>query len=255
MKFFRKIRQKLFAENKFSKYLLYAIGEIILVVIGILIALAINNYNQERSLRYKEQVYLEGLREEFQTSKLKLKELIQVNRNNYSGAKKLVQLSANNDTTSEEEFSEILYSTFSFDISFNPNNSLLNEMINSGSLKDIQNRELRERLTNWFSRLEESDRQEEDLGSQREKVLEIFNSNHYSLRTILDQTNVNDEIGLPESENQKSNLELLNSTKFENMVLMFILSSYATEETHYVPLMQEIDSILTLIDQEIEVRD
>ncbi len=41
--FFRKTRQQLMAENKFSKYLIYAIGEIALVVIGILIALQINN--------------------------------------------------------------------------------------------------------------------------------------------------------------------------------------------------------------------
>ncbi len=48
MKVFRKIRQKLLAESKFSKYLVYAIGEIVLVVIGILIALQINNWNQTR---------------------------------------------------------------------------------------------------------------------------------------------------------------------------------------------------------------
>jgi hypothetical protein len=42
IKVFRKIRQKMLTENKFGKYLLYAIGEIILVVIGILIALQIN---------------------------------------------------------------------------------------------------------------------------------------------------------------------------------------------------------------------
>ena len=46
IKFFRKIRQKLLTENKFSKYLLYAIGEIMLVVIGILIALQLNNLNE-----------------------------------------------------------------------------------------------------------------------------------------------------------------------------------------------------------------
>jgi hypothetical protein len=46
VKFFRKIRQKMLTENKFSKYLLYAIGEIVLVVIGILIALQINNANE-----------------------------------------------------------------------------------------------------------------------------------------------------------------------------------------------------------------
>ena len=47
IKFFRKIRQRLLTENRFSKYLLYAIGEIILVVIGILIALQINNWNEQ----------------------------------------------------------------------------------------------------------------------------------------------------------------------------------------------------------------
>jgi hypothetical protein len=46
IKFFRKIRQKMLTENKFSKYLLYAIGEIALVVIGILIALSVNNSNE-----------------------------------------------------------------------------------------------------------------------------------------------------------------------------------------------------------------
>jgi len=54
IKFFRKIRQKMLSENKFSKYLLYAIGEIILVVFGILIALQINNWNQNRSERQVE---------------------------------------------------------------------------------------------------------------------------------------------------------------------------------------------------------
>jgi hypothetical protein len=49
IKFFRKIRQRLVTENKFSKYMLYAIGEITLVVIGILIALQINNWNENRN--------------------------------------------------------------------------------------------------------------------------------------------------------------------------------------------------------------
>lgn len=48
LKFFRRIRQSLLSENKFRTYLIYAIGEIILVVLGILIALAINNWNEER---------------------------------------------------------------------------------------------------------------------------------------------------------------------------------------------------------------
>ena len=48
IKFFRHIRQRLLSENNFSKYLLYAIGEILLVIIGILIAIQVNNWNEER---------------------------------------------------------------------------------------------------------------------------------------------------------------------------------------------------------------
>ena len=65
IKFFRKIRQKLLSENRFSKYLIYAIGEIILVVIGILIALQINNWNQAKKNSQKELYLLEQLQKEF----------------------------------------------------------------------------------------------------------------------------------------------------------------------------------------------
>jgi len=61
IKFFRKIRQKMLKENKFSKYLLYAIGEIILVVIGILIALQINNWNENRKNSNEEIAILQSL--------------------------------------------------------------------------------------------------------------------------------------------------------------------------------------------------
>jgi hypothetical protein len=66
IKFFRKIRQKLLTENKFSKYLLYAVGEILLVVIGILIALQINNWNEWRKDRVKEKEIMVNLAENFE---------------------------------------------------------------------------------------------------------------------------------------------------------------------------------------------
>ena len=54
IKFFRKIRQQLLIENKTSKYLKYAVGEIILIVLGIFIALQLNNWNENRKLKIKE---------------------------------------------------------------------------------------------------------------------------------------------------------------------------------------------------------
>ena len=65
IKFFRKIRQKLLMENKTSKYFKYAIGEIILVVIGILIALQVNNWNENRKLKSYENQLLFQLKSDF----------------------------------------------------------------------------------------------------------------------------------------------------------------------------------------------
>lgn len=253
IKLFRKVRQNLLTENKFSKYLLYAIGEIVLVVIGILIALTINNSNQNRINKEKEQTYLHGLFNEFQTSKKKLEELILVNKNNYNGAKKIIDYcSDNNNSCTENEFSELLFNTFSFDVSFNPNNSLLTEMINSGSLKDISNNQLRIYLTNWIATLEDIAKQEYELGIQREKVIDTFRKNNYSIRTIFDQAGVSENFSLSETTRTISNLELLNSLEFENNVLIFILTCYATETSHYLPLMEDINTILSLIENELK---
>tara|TARA_R110002111_G_scaffold169849_1_gene235636 strand:+ start:5705 stop:6451 length:747 start_codon:yes stop_codon:yes gene_type:complete len=74
IKFFRHIRKKLLSENKFSKYLLYAIGEIILVVLGILIALQLNNLNDERKTENLRQVYYKQLLQDFENDKAYIKE-------------------------------------------------------------------------------------------------------------------------------------------------------------------------------------
>jgi len=72
IKFFRKIRQKMVSQNKFSNYLLYAIGEILLVVIGILIALNINNWNESNKLIKREKSLLTELRTNLETNVINL---------------------------------------------------------------------------------------------------------------------------------------------------------------------------------------
>lgn len=64
IKFFRRFRLQLLGENKFAQYLSYAIGEIILVVVGILIALALNNWNQDRKRQVLEVDILKEIRED-----------------------------------------------------------------------------------------------------------------------------------------------------------------------------------------------
>jgi hypothetical protein len=79
MKIFRNIRQKLAAENSVAKYLRYAIGEIFLVVIGILIALQVNNWNELRKQNVADTEFLKGVKKDLiqdrQYIKLVLKEM------------------------------------------------------------------------------------------------------------------------------------------------------------------------------------
>jgi hypothetical protein len=72
LKFFRKIRQKLLLEGKVSNYLKYAIGEIFLVVIGILIALQINNWNENRKAHLSDIKFLNNLKYEIELDTLVL---------------------------------------------------------------------------------------------------------------------------------------------------------------------------------------
>ena len=251
--FFRKIKRQLLAENKITKYLTYAVGEIFLIVIGILIALAINNWNQRRIIRDKEQFYLAGLQTEFERSRIKLDTLIEVNRMNYQESRKIADLADSPNLQDEKELSLLLYNSFSFEIAYSPNNSLLNEIMNSGGLKNISNPELRKHLTAWESRIQSIHRQEQTLREQRDRIIDIFRTGQGSIRTILDDTGITTgEMNMSQNPNFRNNLPVIKTQEFENNLLLFILTGMTTENTHYRPLLEEIDTILDLIGSEMK---
>lgn len=75
--FFRKIRKKLFDEKKPIKYLKYAIGEIVLVVLGILIALQVNNWKEDHVLKQQEVILLQEIHSEYKYNKKQLEDILQ----------------------------------------------------------------------------------------------------------------------------------------------------------------------------------
>ncbi len=95
LSFFRKIRHNLLMENKFGKYLKYAVGEIVLVVIGILIALQINNWNESRKLQVEINTYLNQKLVNLQEDQLRLLELIDFRLNASIQVKKLLDIGLN----------------------------------------------------------------------------------------------------------------------------------------------------------------
>lgn len=82
IKFFRKIRKSLLSNGKTTQYLLYAIGEILLVIIGILIALQINNWNEYRKISHTEIKLLQELKSDLQDTKIDLMSDIETCHNN-----------------------------------------------------------------------------------------------------------------------------------------------------------------------------
>lgn len=75
LKFFRQIRQKQLAEGKLSRYLIYAVGEILLVMIGILLALQVNNWNESRKTKEAIKVHLQNLIADLKDDQVKLAEI------------------------------------------------------------------------------------------------------------------------------------------------------------------------------------
>jgi hypothetical protein len=113
LKFFRKIRQKLLSENRFSKYLIYAVGEIILVVIGILIALQVNNWNEQRKLENTGQKYIHEIYKELKTERTNIGSILSSLSTQYTGTEHVLSVieSENQEIKDTVQFTESFWST------------------------------------------------------------------------------------------------------------------------------------------------
>jgi len=150
IKFLKKIKQNLLSEGKTGKYLKYAIGEIILVVIGILIALQINNWNEKRKEAIQEQKILGELKSDFLYNKRELNRNIKKATALVNRCDSLIVLfglpKESVNLNNVVRFTRLLsaYSTF------DPSNGALNSLISSGNLNIIKNDSLKMRLSRWF---------------------------------------------------------------------------------------------------------
>lgn len=153
IKFFRHIRKQLLGEGKTAKYFKYAIGEIVLVVIGILIALQINNWNEKRIHNNSARIYIENIREELKFQIADLNEVF-INRfeRKINGLKSAKSYYENptpiNDTLSF--LNEISYgAVVSFGIEPS-NQGVFESMINTGIIGNVE-KELRTQIQNHYS--------------------------------------------------------------------------------------------------------
>jgi hypothetical protein len=144
IKFFRKIRQSLLSEGKIGKYLKYAIGEIVLVVIGILIALQINNWNEQRKDSIKEQAILKRLEKEFISNRDQLLDKIQLRNTLIENCRRLLEY-YNQPENAKLDSILVFLSTIQ-PPTFDP---IQNDLVSSGNIEILKDEELKQLLVNW----------------------------------------------------------------------------------------------------------
>lgn len=252
IKFFRRIRQQLLSENKFSKYLIYAIGEIILVVIGILIALQINNWNENRKTKIKEQNLIIALKHEFQLNLEEINTVIENNSNNIKGAEEFASILSPAETNiTDAEIAKIWDKAFRKEAIFRPSLGVLNEAINSGNLSIINNNELRNLLASLDADIQQLQQQEETVFNFR---IQCYNSlrNIGSFRKILDNIKATEGwYKLSPSKFKNSNNKLLQSETFENDLVLFIGTSVYLGKNFLIPLKEKLIYCLNILNSEI----
>jgi len=148
IKFFRHIRQSLIMENKTSKYLKYAIGEIVLVVIGILIALQVNNWNEQRKQREKELHYLTNLKTDLILNIAEIEKYIASRKSQTESAKVILDYFENRKPLDNlDDFNMHAVNVYTWQKFFQIDNTF-QELTNSGNLSIISNDSIKNGLLN-----------------------------------------------------------------------------------------------------------
>jgi hypothetical protein len=217
IKFFQKIRQNMINDNKVSKYLLYAIGEIMLVVIGILIALQINNNNEIQKNKVTESKYIEEMLEDFeinlQSSEKALSAL-------YRGLPALIELLKQSTLETPTVSIDSINNMFSFMQTmpfYSSTDRVYNNIMGSGDLKLITSTEVKTSLSDYYKAL---------------NVINIVQSTHEMILAQIIQPYIIenldfqavfykriDEFQLPPSTEEHRIMDVLMDRKFRNIIV------------------------------------
>lgn len=171
IQFFRKIRQQLLVENKTGKYLSYAIGEIVLVVIGILIALQINNWNQDRLNKIEKREILSRLHIEFKANKEVLNQYRIVENKAINSSEALINLiGVSKEELSKHNLDSLLFESFpSNELAFADN--AVKNLVQNGRLNLFKDEAITNLLNQWNSLSE--------IRKIRFEKLDSWNNEHF----------------------------------------------------------------------------
>ena len=251
IKFFRHIRKTLLNQNNMGKYLKYAIGEIILVMIGILLALQVNNWNNRRLEVNKEQIILKNLQSDFEANIAELNRIYNSTANAYTASLTLLEIIKDKSDINPSEV-ESLLNTITNDVySLDLNSASIDEIKSSGSLSIIKDDTLRKLLSDW-SFLEADT--EDDIELYYNYAFNVFMpslSNKIVQRNIPTPDRLLREVGLPNfsSSNFKLDysktirtLEFENEVHFNALNILSVLQAYKKIEGYLDETLARINA-------------
>lgn len=182
IKFFRTIRQKMLAESKFSKYLIYAMGEIILVVIGIFLAIQLNNLNENRKEGDKELSFLLRLKDDFDSDIDDLSRADSIAASRESTSKMALEIFYKSKTVEDILTTDSLFRSNWSNIIVN--RKTYDEMLNNSGIYILKNKKLRNQLTDYYTLIESYQQfiREMNSDSQQMKHDPNLNSHHFLVK-------------------------------------------------------------------------
>ncbi|WP_411767897.1 DUF6090 family protein [Winogradskyella sp. A3E31] len=254
IKFFRHIRKSLLMKNKTGssaeasakagRYFKYAIGEIILVVIGILIALQINTWNESRKDKLEEGSIIQNLHDEFSENK----KLLKVTRFETIGAKEagflIMDLFDKSEIIIRQRNVDSLLFMMLEAGEFRPSENTINDLIQSGRLKLLQNKNLKVLLYQWQTELKSLDVSFKRVELKIDDGLIPYISKNYALKDI-------DQYGSLNWKESSSlaidKYKIFNDIEFEN-----ITDDYLYRVNSALGRVNEIEKLIDSILKETE---
>ena len=253
--FFRKTRKKMADDNKPMKYMKYAIGEILLVVVGILIALSINNWNEERKNDLIEKELLRGLIMDFSETKYRLNKTINLQNTAFYYGKRLLLLYETNRLL-EKKDSIAAFVGFGA-LSWwraEPVTGTYDAIISTGNIGLLRNKELRRYLAEFDAELKSGfEDHEYSMDLLNQLTLE---QSEYAFNFLYDQTRsdlglqvINDSI-----EKEKNIISSINALK-KNKRFFGLLSSRLMMEKNRLERQEKmllfVNNVLNVVESEL----
>ena len=232
IRFFRTLRQRLLSENRLSKYLLYALGEIALVMIGILLALQVNDWNETRKERRQEQVLLSKLAQNLRDDIALLAEMIASDSAMYARLSRMSQelLDAQNIGDVDLKANALFMTN-----QFYPNRTALDNIISAGQIGLMRHTEMMDQLILYYSTAQNymEGFDQSLLNYSRDIQLYLTGFDHIRAHPRLSKKTLEDYLQDP---------FLLNALYFKNGFLQIQIRNYQT-------LLSQAQAILELVEQ------